>query len=148
MTKPFLVVSNLDNSQRSLDFSILDSITQHRLGSVSAFAFFHGYSLEDCRHALRNIVDMIFENQRVGKNGKLVVTHNFYMQFLYMLEQEGGLDHLLQHFSEFGGMYKKSCLDGELIEISGISKKVDEAKALLEFHGYLVLNYHNVPVSS
>lgn len=136
----------LDSGPIALDFKIIDTILVHRFQNITSFAFYHGFSIAQTKKEFRDLVCMLFENQKVTKDNKLVFPHNLYMQFILMLNQDGGLDHILKHFVEFGMVYKNSCIHGDEIGVRNINNKIDEARRLLELHGYLVFNQFNCSI--
>ena len=125
------------------DFTALDSIIFSKFSNITSFAFHHGYSVEQTKACFRDLVDMLFMHQKVDDNGHLFFPHNQYSQFTFMFEQQGGLEHILKHFVEFGKSYKEACLMGGNYHHDSINSKINEAKYLLELHGYLVFNQLN-----
>ena len=126
-----------------LNFAVLDSIILSKFNNITSFAFHHGFSVEQTKACFSEMVDMLFDHQKIDAKGNLFFPHNLYKQFIFMMGEQGGLEHILKHFVEFGKLYKDACLNGRDYQNDNINVKINEAKYLLELHGYLVFNQLN-----
>lgn len=138
-----LVVSHVDDDLNNL--LILDKIIELRFKSLSSFAFHYQYDFEQARASIRSLLGTLFTNQRLSKRTDYVLPHNLYSQFIYILDSGEGFDNILSHLVEFGPIYRDACISHQGVQKLGsdVNESVNNAKKLLEQHGYLVFNQLN-----